>query len=113
MPSLSFQPKLIAAVLNGVKVYPIEIRPGVINLAGIKLVAILQQWFAVSDGFANRQEFFDFFKAKNYTRPLVWIVWDMTIVEMIDTFLFDERYRQKYNHPLDDDIPPTEKYFPI
>jgi len=75
------------------KVYPIKINwlTKTIWLDGIELIPIVRHWFATTDIQGSEQDFFDFFEKMKYQKPLVWIVWDIDTVNMIDECLISQR----------------------
>ncbi len=79
-----------------VRVYPIalDLKNRKVTLDGVELVFIIQNWFTTIDICGSEDDFWQFFTAQNYQRPLVWIVWHKETIAMIDQYL---HYMKIYN----------------
>lgn len=85
-----------------VGVYPItlDLKFREIKIDGIRLRVESAYLFAMIDIQGTHSQFWDFFKAAKYTRPLVYIIWDLELKNSIDRWLDYQKPIRKIYYQL-------------
>lgn len=79
----------------GVLPIKVDFKNKQVYIDNVILDPLIKHWFTTTDIQGTEDEFFDFFKKMKYKRPLVLIIYNHKVFELIGDYLFDKYRTEK------------------